>query len=312
MKYLRPLIPFLFSWAILLITNSFREISLINGLVQLLLFALVVCWPTWKTGRMSYVDIGWPWGLFCIGVVILFMGEGNSIRLYLVSGAYLFMGLRMGIGALQLWRKGHLDKELPRYQYQRRRWEKQGKTNLPLTMQIEVLIQGLANASFLAIPAFIISHNPASEIHILEIIGLIIWLGAFLMESIADHQKLKFLREMKAKGLRKQVCSVGLWAYSRHPNYFAEWMVWTALVIAAVPSWFSLQGQEHIVIWILLGIGLLFVSRLMYTTLVHYSGAKPSEFYSLQKRPDYRAYTERVNMFFPGPPKKKSPAADEA
>lgn len=55
--------------------------------------------------------------------------------------------------------------------------------------------------------------------------------------------------------------------------------------------------------WLLLGAGLLFVSRIMYTTLVHYTGAAPSEHFSVQKRPEYKKYQRQTNMFFPGPVK---------
>ena len=209
----------------------------------------------------------------------------------------------MGLGALQLWWKGHLQKEFPRYQYQRGRWERAGKRNVPLAMQVDALTQGLANASFLAFPAFIIAANPDPQFSIFEIIGLIIWVLSFLMETVADAQKAKFIRQMKFMGLKNKVCDVGLWQYTRHPNYFAEWMVWNALIIAAIPSFIRLQASEHMVIWIGLGLGLLFVSRIMYLSLVYFTGAVPSEYYSLRKRPDYDAYTKRVNRFFPGLPK---------
>lgn len=304
MKYFFPLIPFLAGWALLLITMSFAEISLINGLLQLLLFALVVCIPTWRTGRMSYVDIGWPWGLTVIGIVTWLFSAGEPMRVAIVSTAYIFAGGRMGFGAIQLLRLGHLNTELPRYEFQKRRWAKAGKTNTVLAMQIEAILQGLANAAFLAFPAFIIAANPSAEISIFEILGIIIWLGSFVMESLADKQKLSFLRAMKSSGKKNTVCNVGLWKYSRHPNYFAEWMVWNALVIAAVPSWLALYPSEHIVVFVLLGLGLLLVSRFMYTTLVRYTGAVPAEFYSVQKRPEYKAYQQTTNMFFPGPTKR--------
>lgn len=303
MKYFKPLFIFIIGCLILLFSQSFHQLFTINGITQLLLFALVVCWPIWKTGRLSYVDIGWPWGLFCIGLITFLFSEGYAWRVRVVGCIYMFIGLRMGIGALQLWWKGYMKKEFPRYQYQRRRWERAGKTNIPLAMQVDALAQGIANASFLAFPAFIIGSNPSPHFSVFEIIGLILWILAFLMETIADAQKLKFLRKMSALGKKNKVCDVGLWKYSRHPNYFAEWMVWNALVIAAIPSWIALYSEEHLVIWILLGIGLLFVSRIMYLSLVYLTGAVPSEYYSLRKRPDYEAYTKRVNMFFPGRPK---------
>ena len=63
MKYFSPLFPFIIGWGLLLFSENLTSISLTNGALQLLLFALVVCLPTWRSGRMSYVDIGWPWGV---------------------------------------------------------------------------------------------------------------------------------------------------------------------------------------------------------------------------------------------------------
>jgi steroid 5-alpha reductase family enzyme len=301
--YFTPLLPFVAGWLLLLVTEQFFALSLVNGVAQLVLFAFVVCLPTWRTGRMSYVDIGWPWGLTVIGILTWIYGEGDSLRVAIVSIAYIFAGSRMGLGAIKLLISGHLDKELPRYEFQKKRWSKAGKTNTALAMQIEAIVQGVANAAFLAFPAFIIASNPSEEISIFEIIGIVIWLASFIMESVADAQKLKFLRAMKKSGARNTVCNIGLWQYSRHPNYFAEWMVWNALVIASIPSWLQLYPNMSVIIFVLLGVGLLMTSRIMYVTLVTYTGAVPAEYYSVQKRPAYKDYQQTTNMFFPGPTK---------
>ncbi|MEE3150070.1 MAG: DUF1295 domain-containing protein [Candidatus Neomarinimicrobiota bacterium] len=249
---------------------------------------------------MSYVDVGWPWGLTIIGILTWIYGEGDSLRVAIVSIAYIFAGSRMGLGAIKLLISGHLNKELPRYEFQKKRWIKAGKTNTALAMQIEAIVQGVANASFLAFPAFIIASNPIKEINIFEVIGIVIWLASFTMESVADAQKLKFLRAMKKSGARNTVCNIGLWQYSRHPNYFAEWMVWNALVIASIPSWLQLYPNMSVIIFVLLGVGLLMTSRIMYITLVTYTGAVPAEYYSVKKRPAYKNYQQTTNMFFPG------------
>ena len=303
MHVVTPLAPFVAGWALLFFTADLARLGLVNGIAQLVLFSLVVCLPAWKTGRMSYVDIGWPLGVAVIGGVTWALADGDSARKLVVSLVYLFIGLRMGLGALKMWRMGYFRTEFPRYQYQRLRWERQGIRNIPLMIQVEALVQGFANMSFLAVPAFVIASNPGNGIHVLEIVGLLLWVGAFVMESVADVQKLAFLREMKERGLKNQVCNVGLWRYSRHPNYFAEWMVWNALVIAALPSWLARYGQDHLAVWVLLGLGLVNVSRLLYVTLIHYTGAKPAEYFSVQKRPGYKAYQQTTNMFFPGPVK---------
>ena len=303
MKYFAPLVPFFGGWLLLMNTTSFSQMALINGALQMLLFALVVCIPAWKTGRMSYVDIGWPWGLTVIGIVTWLYSDGEPVRVAMVSIAYIFAGSRMGLGAIKLLTSGHLNTELPRYEFQKRRWHKQGKTNTTLAMQIEAILQGFANAAFLAFPAFIIAANTSPQISPFEVVAIILWLAAFAMESVADMQKLSFLKAAKTSGVTGSVCNVGLWRYSRHPNYFAEWVVWNALLIAAIPAWLALFGQEKLITNLLLGLGLLFVSRVMYTTLVTYTGAVPAEYYSVQKRPAYRQYQQETNMFFPGPRK---------
>ena len=249
--YFIPLLPFISGWLLLLITEQFFALSLVNGFAQLALFAIVVCLPTWRTSRMSFVDIGWPWGLTLIGVLTWMYGEGDNIRVAIISIAYIFAGGRMGLGAIKLLISGHLDKELPRYKFQKKRWSKAGKKNTALAMQIEAILQGLANASFLAFPAFIISTNPSEEISIFEIIGMIIWIISFIMESVADVQKLTYMRAMKKSGARNMVCNIGLWKYSRHPNYFAEWMIWNALVIASIPSWLNLYPNVPVLIFAL-------------------------------------------------------------
>ncbi|MBQ08494.1 MAG: hypothetical protein CMD96_01755 [Gammaproteobacteria bacterium] len=300
MNYFRPLYPFLLGIALIFSSKTFFNLALLNSLGQFVIFTLVVCIPIWRTGRMSYVDIGWPWGLVWLGVINLFYSEGYWLRSFIVSGAIILVGLRMGLAALNMWRLGFLKKELPRYQYQRIIWKKRGKTNTSLALQVDAISQGLANASILALPIFIIGSNNNQEFAILEIVGFMIWFLAFVMESIADYQKIYFLRKMKRAGNHLQVCNVGLWKYSRHPNYFSEWMVWNGLIIAAIPSWLALQGSE---LWLLLGLSLLYASIAMYTALVYITGAVPSEYYSLKKRPDYKTYQKQTNRFFPGPRK---------
>ncbi|HIG67464.1 MAG TPA: DUF1295 domain-containing protein [Porticoccaceae bacterium] len=303
MNYFRPVYPFLLGLGFILWSTTFLKLALLNSLGQLALFTVVVCIPIWRTGRMSYVDIGWPWGLVLLGIISFCFSDGYWLRSLIVSSVVILIGLRMGLGALKMWRLGFLEKEFPRYQYQRIVWKEEGKNNTALALQIDAIAQGLANASFLAFPIFIIASNGDQEFLVLEIVGLVIWILAFLMESIADFQKVRFLKEMKREGKHRQVCNVGLWKYCRHPNYFAEWMVWNGLVIAAIPSWLSLKGFESEPVWLLLGIGLLSASKFMYTTLVYTTGAVPSEYYSVQKRPDYKDYQEQTNRFFPGPRK---------
>ena len=114
-------LPVIICYALLSFTPSLSSFTFWNGSVQLALFITVVSIPAYLTKRMSFVDIGWPWGLVCIGLLMCFFGKGYWLRTYLVAVMYLFSGLRMGIGALVLLKKGYLNTELSRYKFQRKR-----------------------------------------------------------------------------------------------------------------------------------------------------------------------------------------------
>ena len=310
MHYFRPLYPYILVLLILLSTSAFHTIGLINALGQAILFTFVVCIPIWKTGRMSYVDIGWPWGLVLLGLISFVFSDGYWLRSLVVSGVVIVIGLRMGLGALKMWQLGLLDREFPRYQYQRVLWKEEGKQNTALALQIDAISQGLANASFLALPVFLIASNGSQNFFLIEFVGLVIFIVAFTMESVADYQKLAFLTKMKKEGKQKQVCNVGLWKFCRHPNYFAEWMVWNGVLIAAIPSLLAIDplsinllgNNFNDSLWLTFAC-LVYASWAMYKTLVYTTGAVPSEYYSVQKRPGYKEYQQQTNRFFPGPRK---------
>jgi steroid 5-alpha reductase family enzyme len=296
-------LPYLLFFCFIYQVDIFQEMVLVNGVLQIFLFLVVACIPAYFTKKMSFVDIAWPWGLVLIGILVLFLGEGYRPRIYMVAGMYLFSGLRMGIGALILFSKGHLKSELSRYNYQRRRWDKAGYKNLNLSLQYEIMIQCFANITFLAIPAILMSTNSTNSISTLEYIGAGLWATWFVLEHISDLQKQQFLKKAFLEKKKKQVCNVGFWKYTRHPNYFSEWMVWNAMIIASISSFISLYSEDQQLVWIIIGVGLFYISYIMYTTLVYYTGALPSEYYTLQKRPNYKAYQDQTNMFFPGPQK---------
>ena len=276
--------------------ENFQKFLLINLISQIFIFLFIVCIPAYFTDRMSYVDIAWPFGLIAIGIISFFYGNGYLLKKSIISMLYIIAGLRMGIGALILLKKGYLNKELPRYSYQRIRWEKKGFINDKFSVQYEILLQCFANATFLAIPAILISNNSSQSFSIIEITGFLVWVIFFFLEHISDLQKQKFLINAKKNNLKNQVCNVGLWKYTRHPNYFSEWMIWNGLIIA---SFSSLLVNNSMLIFLSTTISLLYITILMYQTLVFLTGAIPSEYYSLIKRPDYKSYKKTTNMFFP-------------
>ena len=98
MKYVIPLIPYSVGMAILLAQSNFHRILYLNLLFQSILFLFVVCIPIYRTRRMSYVDIAWPWGLVIIGIVNYTFNEGSELMLLISTFMilYFFFNLLSG------------------------------------------------------------------------------------------------------------------------------------------------------------------------------------------------------------------------
>jgi len=278
-------------------TDFIAQFALYNGLFQGILFLCVASIPLWRTGRMSFVDIAWPFGVALTGAQLLFHTEADTMRSTIAGVIYLAIGLRMGIGAVTMGRKTGVifQYDFPRYEYRRMMLEQSGTKNIMPHMQMEVWVQGLANASVLSIPGLIIATNDGAGLSVVEILGFSLWGVAYVLESLADKQKLDFI----AKAPANSVCNVGLWRYSRHPNYFAEWLVWVGLSIAALPSLFGLLEQLSLVESAFLICGLFGASLTMYVCLNYLTGAKPAEYFSVRKRQAYATYQTKTSMFFP-------------
>ena len=294
-------LPYLTVIVLLGFIGPTRSFALVNAGLQAGLFLLVVLIPTFRTQRMSYVDLGWPWGLVLLGVQALVFNDPANVNGYIVAALYLISGGRLAMMATIGWRKGWLKRELPRYRYQRLRWERR-KLNERPAMLYEVSAQGLANMSFLALPVIIQVVSPAENLAPLAVLGYLIWLVGFSLEFTADSQKARFMISNAKAGRRVDYCQVGLWKFSRHPNYFGEWLVWTGLALSTLPSLWLLP----VPMWVtgVLLLGLIYLSYLMYRILTYYSGAVPSEYYTLHKRPGYADYQSTTNMFFPGRPRQ--------
>ena len=119
-------------------------------------------------------------------------------------------------------------------------------------------------------------------------LGLLLWAVGILGESLADRQLARFRADPARRG---QVCQEGLWRYSRHPNYFCEWLVWLGYGVYALASPWG---------WI----GLL-APALMYHFLVNVTGVPMTEALSVKSKGEaYRRYQQTTNAFFPGPPRR--------
>ena len=142
----------------------------------------------------------------------------------------------------------------------------------------------------ICLPFLILVENP-NPINGLDQIGLIIWLIGFCGVHLADKQ-LKIFKS-QANRSRSDVCKTGLWKYSRHPNYFFEWVLWTGYIFI---GWQAPLGQ-----W------LLVIPFILYIFLTRITGVPFVEARKLEASgEEYELYIKETNSFFPGVPKNKN------
>jgi steroid 5-alpha reductase family enzyme len=138
-------------------------------------------------------------------------------------------------------------------------------------------------ALLLSIPALIVALNPAPAFAVIEIAAVGIWILALVGESVADRQ----LERFKAlPGNRGRTCRVGLWRYSRHPNYFFEWLIWVAYALFASASPYG---------WMAIA-----CPALMLYLLFRVTGIPATEAQAVRTRgDDYRHYQATTSAFVP-------------
>ena len=110
--------------------------------------------------------------------------------------------------------------EDPRYQELRERWRERGNEQV----RFFVFFQAQAFvAVLLSLPFLAAAFNDHDGIEALEWLGVAVWLVGATVEGVADRQLTAFRRDQANRGT---VVDIGLWRYSRHPNYFGQWLTW--------------------------------------------------------------------------------------
>jgi len=158
-------------------------------------------------------------------------------------------------------------------------------------LQLKFLVFFLFQAALdvvLATPFLVAALNPRSGLSWPELAGVAVWAFAFAGEVTADRQLERFKRDPVNRG---QVCDVGLWRYSRHPNYFFEFLIWVGFALFAWPSpwgWLALVSPALILYF-----------------LLRVTGIPATEAQSLRSRGDaYRRYRQSTSPFVPWFPKR--------
>jgi len=242
----------------------------------------------WRLGirnhNFSYVDIGWSVNFAVLAVLYAVLAPGWLPRRTLIASMFAAHGLRLG------W---HLAKRIigepeeGRYQQLRKDWGGGAASALNLKFLGFFEFQAVLNA-FLTLPLLIACFNESRGFHVLELAGTAIFVIAIIGETSADAQLAAFKANPANQG---GVCDVGLWRYSRHPNYFFEWLIWIAYAVFALASPWG---------WIALA-----MPALMLHFLINVTGLKATEEQALRSKGElYRRYQARTSGFVPWFPKR--------
>ena len=235
-----------------------------------------------RIDNYGIVDIAWSYAFAALAAFYAGLTSGWPVRRLTIAAMAGVWSLRLGT---HLYRRvmGHHPVEDGRYVQLRRDWAGNFGPRMFGFFQLQAASVVLLGSVFL-LPCL----QAAPHWQGLEIAGVALWVIALAGEALADRQLAAF---KKAPAHRGRVCDVGLWRYSRHPNYFFEWLVWVAYFVFALPSphgWLAVIGPASI----------LFL-------LLRVSGIPLTEEQSLRSKGDaYRRYQQTTNAFVPWFPKQ--------
>ena len=227
------------------------------------------------------VDIAWSYAFGAVTLGYALASGGAPARRSVFAAMVGLWSLRLGTHLLRrVWR--HHPEEDGRYRQLRRDWAGNFSARMFGFFQLQAL-----SVALLALPFLCVLRNPAAFPHPLEMGGIALWLVALAGEAVADRQLAAFKRHAP----RGAVCDRGLWRYSRHPNYFFEWLVWVAYLVFACASPWGWLG--------------VFPAAVMLHLLLRVTGVPLTEEQALRSKGDaYRRYQRTTSAFFPWPPRK--------
>ncbi|MEJ0032138.1 MAG: DUF1295 domain-containing protein [Bacteroidota bacterium] len=246
----------------------------------------VVFTATWlvqlKTKNAAIVDPVWSLSFPILAIVYFLLSDPatGQVRLLFVAMVVIW-GMRLGIHLLmRVLKEEHED---VRYAALRKEWgERQNIFMLRFYYFQAILAVILSN------PFVWVISNTNLQLTAFEVSGIIIWIVAVAGESIADAQLRSFKADPNNKG---KVCDRGLWYYSRHPNYFFEWLIWVSFFVFSLGSPY---GYVSMICPILMLYFLLKITGIPYT-----------ETQSVKSKGQaYIEYQRTTSAFVPLPKKK--------
>jgi steroid 5-alpha reductase family enzyme len=270
---------------------TFAYLSAVVAIALALSGLMLLAWVAQqRTGNSGWVDTVWTFSVGLVGAVSALWplaGAASNARQWLVAALVAIWSLRLG-SHIAMRSAGIADD--PRYAAFAREWGPAASRRMLLFLQ-----QQAWGSIPLVFAIFVAAHVPEAGLRAQDYLGVLVLFAGIAGEAIADAQLKAFRHDPANKG---RVCDAGLWRWSRHPNYFFEWLGWLAYPVIALSSDYP---------W---SIATLLAPLFMYWILVHVTGIPPLEAQMLRSRGErYRAYQSRTSAFFPLPPREQADGA---
>lgn len=253
----------------------------VTQVVVALVFATILWLISLKMGKVSIVDICWSLFFMIACVVAWFQAPGSLVNVLLVMVPLLLWGVRL---SLHIFIRSLGRGEDIRYLLLK---EKYGRNQKAWALWVVFWPQAIL-ACFINWPLTVaIVHQGSPVSYGIVGLGLALFLVGFVFESIADAQLVRFKKRRKSS---HEILQQGLWAWSRHPNYFGEAVLWWGFYFLSV----GISGK---IITILSPL-------LMSFLLLRVSGVTMLDGVLKKSKPHYERYMKNTSAFFPWPPKK--------
>ncbi len=232
-----------------------------------------------RTRNATSVDAAWSAAIGVLGVTWAATGAGDASQRLLAGGLAAFWSIRLTwhLVADRLLRHAGED---GRYRAMRAHFGDRAPLHFAWFYQLQAGVAFVFALPFAALSGHPVAVAPAQGA------GLALFLGAQALEALADRQLAAHRADRAASGV---TCRRGLWRYSRHPNYFFEWLSWCGIAVVAWPAagWLALLQPA-----------------LMFVLIRFVSGVPFAEQQSLRSRgDDYRRYQAETNAFVPWLPR---------
>ena len=234
-----------------------------------------------RIGDASHVDVGWAYEIGALAVLYAILAGGDQSHRALIAclggvwsarlGTYLLVNRVLG------------KEEDGRYRALRAKWGASANHRFFVFFQAQAV-----TVVVFSIPFLLAAINPHPGLEPLEIAGAVLCAAGVAGEATADRQLARWRADPANRG---RTCRAGLWRFSRHPNYFFEWLTWVAFaLVSAASSW----G------WIAFG-----VPALLLYTLFRVTGIPATEAQAVRSRgEDYRRYQRETSAFIPWFPRR--------